>query len=98
LNRKKRRFAPLSRGLSGGRRRHDALPQESTTPERTMQRSLNEVLSRVIRESGSWNAAERRIRTEHGAAVVNLATEIALRERGQPWLRGERPTWSTARR
>ena len=64
----------------------------------TMQRRLDEVLSLVIRESGSWNAAERRIRIEHGAAVVNLAAEIALRERGQPWLRGERPTWSTVRR
>lgn len=63
-----------------------------------MQRSLNEVLSRVIREAGSWTAAERRIRIEHGAAVVNLAAEIALRERGQPWLQGERPSWSAARR
>ena len=63
-----------------------------------MQRSLNEVLSRVIRESGSWTAAERRIRIEHGAAVVNLATESALRERGRPWLSGERPNWSAARR
>jgi hypothetical protein len=98
LNPKKRRFAPLSRGSSGGRRRHDALPQESTTPERTMQRSLDEILSRVIRESGSWNAAERRIRIEHGAAVVSLAAEIALRERGQPWLRGERPARPTVRR
>jgi hypothetical protein len=63
-----------------------------------MQRSLDEVLSRVIRESGSWNAAQRRIRIEHGAAVVSLAAEIALRERGRPWLSGERPTWSTTRR
>lgn len=63
-----------------------------------MQRSLDEILSRVIRESGSWNAAERRIRIEHGAAVVNLAAEIALRERGQPWVRGERPAWPTVRR
>ena len=63
-----------------------------------MQRRLDEVLSRVIRESGSWNAAERRIRIEHGAALVNLAAEIAVRERGQHWLRGERPAWSTARR
>ena len=63
-----------------------------------MQRNLDEVLSRVIRESGSWNAAQRRIRTEHGAAVVNLAAEIALRERGRPWLSGERLTWPPARR
>jgi hypothetical protein len=63
-----------------------------------MKRSLDEVLSRVIRESGSWTAAERRIRIEHGTAVVSLAAEIALRERGQPWLRGERPNWSAARR
>ena len=63
-----------------------------------MQRSLNEVLSRVIRESGSWTAAERRIRIEHGAAVVQLAAEIALRERGQPWIKGERPRWTAASR
>ncbi|MGB3427135.1 MAG: hypothetical protein WBA53_03070 [Burkholderiaceae bacterium] len=98
LNPKKRRFAPLSRVSFGGRRRHDALPQQCTPLERTMQRTLDEVLSRVIRESGSWNAAQRRIRIEHGAAVVSLAAEIALRERGRPWLSGERPTWSTARR
>lgn len=61
-----------------------------------MQRNLDEVLSRVIRESGSWTAAQKRIRIEHGAAVVNLAAEIALRERGQPWLQGERPRWSNA--
>ena len=63
-----------------------------------MQRSLNEVLFRVIRESGSWTAAERRIRIEHGAAVVQLAAEIALRERGQPWIKGERPRWAAASR
>ena len=63
-----------------------------------MQRSLDEILSRVIREAGSWSAAERRIRHEHGPAVVGLAAEIALRERGRPWLRGERPGWAAARR
>lgn len=63
-----------------------------------MQRKLDEILSRVIRESGSWSAAQRRIRIEHGAAVVHLAAEIALRERGQPWLAGERPRWESARR
>ena len=63
-----------------------------------MQRSLDQILSRVIRESGSWTAAERRIRIEHGPAVVSLAAAIALRERGQPWLAGERPRWSAARR
>lgn len=63
-----------------------------------MQRSLDEVLSRVIRESGNWTAAERRIRIEHGTAVIGLAAEIAMRERGQPWLQGERPNWSAARR
>jgi hypothetical protein len=64
-----------------------------------MPRSLDEVLSRVIREAGSWSAAERRIRIEHGAAVVTLAAQIAVRERGRPWLAGERPRWgATARR
>lgn len=58
-----------------------------------MQRSLDEVLSRVIREAGSWSAAQRRIQIEHGAAVVRLAEEIALRERGETWLRGQRPRW-----
>jgi hypothetical protein len=58
-----------------------------------MQRNLDEILSRVIREAGSWTAAQRRIRSEHGSTVIALATEIALRERGQPWLRGERPRW-----
>jgi hypothetical protein len=58
-----------------------------------MQRNLDEILSRVIREAGSWSAAQRRIRSEHGSAVIALATEIAVRERGQPWLRGERPGW-----
>lgn len=62
-----------------------------------MERSLDDVLSRVIRESGSWSAAERRIRLEHGSAVVRLAAEIALRERGQPWLAGERPRWGSPR-
>ena len=59
-----------------------------------MQRNLEEVLSRVIREAGSWTAAQRRIHSEHGSAVIALATEIAVRERGQPWLRGERPRWA----
>jgi hypothetical protein len=63
-----------------------------------MQRSLDEVLSRVIREAGSWSAAQQRIRIEHGAAVVTLAAQIALRERGQRWLRGERPAWGSTRR
>lgn len=63
-----------------------------------MQRSLDEVLSRVIREAGSWSVAERRIRSEHGAAVVDLAAQIALRERGRPWLAGERPRWGAQRR
>ena len=40
---------------------------------------LDEVLSRVIREAGSWSAAERRIRIEHGAAVVSLAAESTRR-------------------
>lgn len=62
-----------------------------------MPRSLDEVLSRVIREAGSWSAAQRRIRIEHGPAVVTLAAEIALRERGQPWLKGERPGWPASR-
>jgi hypothetical protein len=59
--------------------------------------SLDTVLSRVIRESGSWSVAERRIRMDHGAAVVGLAAAIALRERGQSWLRGERPAWAVTR-
>lgn len=63
-----------------------------------MQHNLDEILSRVIREAGSWSAAQRRIRLEHGAAVVHLAAEIALRERGQPWVAGERPRWSASRR
>jgi hypothetical protein len=63
-----------------------------------MQRSLDEVLARVIREAGSWSAAQRRIRIEHGAAVVGLAGEIALRERGQTWVAGQRPRWDLARR
>jgi hypothetical protein len=63
-----------------------------------MPRSLDEVLSRVIREAGSWSAAERRIRIEHGPAVVTLAAEIAMRERGPTWLNGERPRWNAARR
>jgi hypothetical protein len=63
-----------------------------------MPRSLDEVLSRVIREAGSWSAAQRRIRIEHGPAVVTLATEIAMRERGQTWVNGERPQWNAARR
>lgn len=58
-----------------------------------MQRNLDEVLARVIRESGSWTAAQHRIRIEHGATVVHLAAEIALRERGRPWVAGERPRW-----
>ena len=59
-----------------------------------MHRNLDEILSRVIREAGSWSAAQRRIRSEHGSAVIALATEIAVRERGQPWLQGERPRWA----
>jgi hypothetical protein len=63
-----------------------------------MPHNLDEVLSRVVREAGSWSAAERRIRIEHGAGVVGLAAEIARRERGQPWLQGERPRWAAQRR
>ncbi len=63
-----------------------------------MPRSLDEVLSRVIREAGSWSAAQRRIRMEHGAAVVGLASEIAQRERGERWLQGDRPHWPGSRR
>jgi hypothetical protein len=98
LSAKNRPISALSGALRRPWQRHDALPRQSSRVERSMQHSLDEVLSRVIRESGSWSAAERRIRIEHGAAVVHLATQIALRERGQPWLAGERPHWSAAGR
>jgi hypothetical protein len=97
LSAKNRPISALSGALRRAGRRHDALPRTSRTVERSMQHSLDEVLSRVIREAGSWSAAERRIRIEHGSAVVGLAAEIARRERGQPWLAGERPSWSARR-
>jgi hypothetical protein len=74
---------------------HVGIQQCSLEP--LMQHSLDTVLSRVIRESGSWSVAERKIRMDHGAAVVGLAAAIALRERGQSWLRGERPAWAVTR-
>jgi hypothetical protein len=58
-----------------------------------MPAGLKDVLTRVVREAGTWSAAQRRISTEHGGGVLALAAEIALRERGAGWLRGERPRW-----